>query len=221
MARKAEVNKQGVFQGTMIEEGGNVRILGEDLTIGVNLLKNSYHIGNDSGNDLTVSAMTYNGIDGYRLHKTSHGGWGSYIAFLVDYSNLDPTKHYSFSVYAVNLIPNQQRTIELFLASANSTNVFYNKKSLTVTNELQLLTVNNFTPSNNWPTDSNYSAWGWHCNINTIETDIFIAKPKLEKGSVATPWVPNSADAAYSKLGFATANTNIHDPIKAEDFYEI
>lgn len=43
---------------------------------------------------------------------------------------------------------------------------------------------------------------------------------KLEKGSMATPWVPNINDDIYSSLDIATMSKTIVSPIKATDFYE-
>lgn len=161
----------------------------------------AYSVGNDANNNLVVTPYVYNGIKGYRLTKTSHGGWGSFIAFPVDHEKLNINKKYSFSVKAVNL-GSTPMDVELFLASANSTNSFYNKTSKPITNKLTTIKFEGITPLSTFPTDYNYSLWGWHFNINKTGVDIFIAQPQLEVGEIAHEWNPHQSCTEYDYLGY-------------------
>lgn len=218
MAKKAEVNKQGVFQGSMIEENGNVRIMADDIVIGANLLS-----GTKEPNDPYI--LTSTAVDGC-----------NYIIPGTGIIYVTPGKTYTLSAETDGTWTNQHG------GTHNPANKdigmwFYLRIQGTTTSEgsydsplfLGTSSTYQFRQEGNkgiwtWTAPSNAYTIRVRHNIYSNGTDSMTVKlwsVKVEEGSIATPWVPNAADAAYSKLGFASVNSNIHDPIKAEDFYEI
>lgn len=198
MTRKAEINKQGVFQGTIVAESGNVRILGEDLTIGANLVSGT------NPNTVAISIpQTYVKLSEF----TSTSFFGLQVGDTYTYS--------------IKLIAPPTKDIKARIQFYTDSN---NRTSITG-NWIRKGEIGySFITSTLTQAQRNYSQMELliDCNDGTTHSDIgYYSEVKLERGSVQTPWVPNSADAAYSKLDFASANPNIHDPIKAEDFYEI
>lgn len=197
MAKKAEVNKQGVFQGGMIEENNTVRILANDIYINPNLAKNTTGIEEKgytvptSGGSEGGPRYAVTGIEGGKTYTVSACIKGS--------ANMNLYTLNSGGNVAYTWINKTDMSAEYKLYSLT----FTMATGKGTTNEIYICTRYTTTPT---PGD-------WF--------KILPNSVKIEEGSVATPWIPNSNDTAYTKFGFSTVNTVIIDPIKAEDFYEI
>lgn len=196
MTKKAEVNKQGVFQGTMVEESGNVRILGEDLAIGENLVSGT------NTNTIAISIPQY--AVGTGFASTSFFG-------------LQVGDTYT---YSIKLIAPPTKDIKARIQFFTDNN---NRISIVGNWIRKGETGYSFITSTLTQAQRNHSKMELliDCNDGTTHSDIgYYSEVKLERGSIQTPWVPNSADAIYSKLDFVSANSHIHNPIKAVNFYE-
>jgi len=202
MARKAEVNKQGVFQGTMIEEGDNVRILVDDLTIGANLVASTLGVfveGTSGSYSKTFSAPALQGGKQYT------------ISYDIEAENAIAATSGS-TYYRVGT--------DLSIKNNSDTYNYYGKwiaLSTSTPYTFKGRLSNTFTVTSAYKNSNSLGIYIQGLGSGRVR----ISNLKLEEGSITTPWVPNSADAVYSNLDFASANPNIHDPIKAADFYEI
>ena len=175
--KKAEINKQGVFQGTMIEEGGNVRILGDDLTINPNLAKNTAGIEEKgytvpaSGGSEGGPTYAVTGIEGGKTYTVS--------AYLKGSANMN--------LYTLN-------------SGGNVAYPWVNKSGMSSEYKFYSLT---FTMASGRGTTNAIYICTRYTNSPT-PGDWFKIMPnsvKIEEGPIATPWIPHSSDAAYSKLG--------------------
>lgn len=206
------INKKGVWQNGLIEQDGNVRIYGEDLAIGANLVSSNIGLENDSSgeNDLTVTPMIYQGISGWRLKKTVTSGWGSYIYLPVTPVGLDKTKKYSLSFYVTPLSPsNVVNTINILISNGSSTNHFINNGSIAMDSIGKTYKVENFTPKSDFNATVGTGNYGYHWTISKAPCDVFIGNVKLEEGSKATPWIPNINDNLIAGSFGGSVNKNL------------
>lgn len=140
-----------------------------------------------TGNNLTVTPYTYNGINGYRLTKTTNGGWGSYLQWdLVDGAINDLTSLYSFSVFAVNLDTTKACSVTDFLSNGQSLNIAIDSESKSITGTLQRFKFEGKSIKSGY--DNTKNDTHWHFNLGIC--DIFIAQPKFEKGNKSTDYTP-------------------------------
>lgn len=180
-----KISTQGILQSGFVEAHGNAKIYGENVTIGANLINGPVYLENDKGNDLTLVPYVYNGIHGYRLTKTTNSGYGSFINFPIKQSALIRNKPYSFSIYAKNLA-DIDTAVYPCIASNGTTNVFIDGSSKSADG---YVTFENILPKSSYDATHLFNIYGWHISF-TSPCDIFIANPKVEEGTKATPWVP-------------------------------
>ena len=231
MARKAEVNKQGIFQGTMIEDGGNVRILGDDLTVNPNILRNSTGLDGTTGWSGLITSLD-GGVNGLKKFQTRRTDTTSSSRTFVTQNIYSEVKDWApgttFTIsgwYYVDSAEPFEKTVNPFIRWQNANNMIdtgFEISPTTVVKDQWIRFEKTYTISTKFTASDPFTSANFYFGgFYTGTTYIYFSGTKIELGPIATPWVPNSADTAYSKLGFVSANSNIHDPIKAEDFYEI
>lgn len=180
---------------------------------GRNLINTSYTpvANNDTGSDLTITPYVYNGIKGYRLTKTTNGGWGSYLKWnIINNTIKDTTSHYSFSVYTVNLSTSLTSTVSAFFANGGSLNSMLNTNSQTVSTTGTIYKFENMTVNSSY--NASNADTSWHLNLGIC--DLFIAQPKLEIGTKCTDYTPAPEDvdasiAAVQTYATTTINSNV------------
>lgn len=217
MTRKAEVNKQGVFQGTMIEENGNVRILENDVTVGANLVKGSFFTSDYNAYTTVDTNFLFNGMPTLKI-STSGNTSNTYRGYSQTITGLKAKDHVTVTVWVY-------RKDDHGIDSGCEMRLYQTHNDGSANN------WTGFTPST-WPNntwiklqktyilDNNFASG--NLSFDVIKNGTYwISAPKVELGDISTPWVPHVEDITYTRLGFASTNPNIHDPIKAEDFYEI
>ena len=207
MAKKAELLKTGVFQGTMITESGNTRIMGEDIVVGDNLAKNSSPNWKSYSN-FSGAVNTCPGVGTVTISGLSAGD--------------TITIHYVYKY--TNIVAASGQTAKMwFQGSGNTTK--WNSGSFPGDGQHTLSGSGEINKTYTITLTADHvknSSWSVNIRHDYVQSGTVQWKDfKVEKGSVATPWIPNSSDAMYSTYNFGSMDRTITDPIKSVDFYEI
>ena len=163
----------------------------------------------------TNTAFPNSNVQGYCGQKAilyNHSDWTSGGRFFVGDSN----SHLTFT----EIQANQPYTIsawvyiydDVVVSHPGGTSIFYRvyKTGTSPTYSYDIaVTLNNITERNKWIKISNtfispytytYNQGGFF-SIGGYNGHFLVSMPKVELGSIATPWCPNSSDALADKLG--------------------
>lgn len=194
----ANISKKGILNGSIIERGKVARIHKNDITINPNLITQMVAGGRTTVvNNHTLSlnfgenADTYGYID---VSPALENGKTYTLSFEVESFPKDSGwgwKLWNDADYAFTVISNGLKTY-------------------TFTLDVSKL-------------PSGYSLTRFlfdDAGRNNPKGTVIFKNFKLEEGSVATPWIPNSSNAEYSNLNFSQLDNRMISPMDGNNFYE-
>ena len=194
----ANISKKGILNGSIIERGKVARIHKNDIIINPNLITQM-----SSGGRTTL-------INNHTLSLNFGENADTY-----GYLNVSPAvvngKTYTLSF-----------EVESFPDGASWSWMLWNNKNYVFhvnSNGLQKYT---FTLDVS-KLDSGYSLTKFLFDDggrNNPSGTVIFKNFKLEEGSVATPWIPNSSNAEYSNLNFSQLDNRMISPMDGNNFYE-
>lgn len=208
----ANVNKNGVIDCSPIENYNVASILQDDINVGENLLKNTYFTSDISAYCTVDNARTFQGLPSVKISQSGN----------------ESNVYRGYSQTLTQLQPGDTVTASVWI---------YREAGSTFDGgfEIRLYQYHNdgttnwsgFSPSlSNWPVDTwiqvkktyildpNLNSPVFSLNIVKNGTYWFAA-PKVEYGSIATPWSPAPSDNMGPTL------STIINPIELNTFYEI
>lgn len=168
-----------------------------------NLQPNSQTFGTTAGNpnNFTHETKTYEGQKVIRMTcKTDNYSGGPYRAGFTKTSLAVVGKTYTWSMY---IRANTTFTMTSVGHECGGT------RSVTVTPEWQYVTKT-------WAvTDGTYTAWVFYGRTWALGDWIEVKNFKVEEGSIATPYIPNSAETIYTTYGY---NSNVEFDVSGHGF---
>lgn len=223
----ATIHKKGYIKGSFIEEDCNARIMKNDITIGDNIIKNSYAFNASFTGITTLSNLKYNTC-GIRTYSGTLETLNSYKD-LINWQNILYPK--LGDVYTFSFVARGSGRIIVY---------FYGNSGYLQCAKVESSTgfVSTSATDGNCPFDltPNWTRYWVRYTLKTSgNVDIYkhllirhmyttgnptvnleITQPKLEFGNVATPWVPSNSDKIIN------VNNIIEDnPIEGKILYEI
>lgn len=204
----------GILEGTMIESTEKVNIYGNDIAVGANLLKNSDK--NTSANPFLMSSASTDGISCPGFY----------------YNNFDLNKTYTLSVECDGTLNSGHGTLKTPADRYWTIWIYYHDTAFTDTdyNRYQNPICYNSSTAGYKKDGTFRYTWTFKpskkngsIRLNTYSDGSQIINVKfwnikIEEGTKATPWIPNSEDNTYSSF---MNNMTLTNPIEANEFYEV